>query len=265
MGVFFFRTDVRRCMVSLRFLLVTVAVAAVCMASFPGDIAIAVQEGYGDFSSLQEVEYLLTFDKYKCVMTAALAALYAGSFAEDRKNHYLKYILCRVSLRRYVSCRLAVVLVGCIAASVAGFGLMSLLLSPWMGLKVVWGNIVAMRFLELASGRFAFLYLILLGVNFGMSAAVAAAVGMWITVYRQEGFLAVGGAVLAFYFLYAVSLVVPDLFSYSVIGSRFNQSEIASDLGLVLYHFAFLGLLFCGVGVLFYAAVKRRWKHGLLV
>lgn len=262
----FLWVDCKRCVFSVRFLLIVAAIAVICLTGCASTFSTAIQNPNSDiYSSLDELELLLTFDKYKCVMTAALAALYAGSFTEDRKNNYLRCVLSRISLQKYVVCRLMVILIGCVVATVAGFGLMSLILSNWMGLRVVDESIVAMRFLQLASGNFAFLYLILLGVNFGIAAAIAAVIGMWMTVYREERFLAVGGAVLAFYFLYAISILLPDILSYEAIGSRFNQSEFAANIGVVLYHLLFLVLLFCGTGMLFYGAVKRRWNRGQLV
>ncbi len=263
-----FRTDLKRCLFSIRFIAVITAMAAICSAGCAEIIPAAIKnQDKSLFSSLGEIERMLTFDKYKCVMAAILAALYAGSFVDDRKHNYLRCVLSRVSLERYVICRLGSIWIGTVLACILGFGLMCICLNAVgvMGFRIIIGNMTAMRFLPLASGKYAFLYLILLGCNFGTACAVVSVLGMWLSVYRKERFLAIGGAVLAFYFMYAFSNFLPPVISYEVIGSRFNQDEFATNTGVVLYHAAYLGILFCMAGTLFYISVKRRWNRGELV
>ena len=265
----FFAADLRRCLLSARFPALVLLTAAVCMAGFSESIWLALPVSNRNMvSGLGEIERTLTFDKVKCAMAAVLAALYAGSFVEDRKHSALRCILSRITLRQYVVCRLGTVWVGTVCTTVGGFAAACLFLklTGLMTFRITNGNMVAMRFLPLASGRFAFCYLIILGVNFGFSVAVAAVFGMWVSTYREEKFTAVGGAVLFFYFLYAVSnYFLPELLSFETIGSRMNQNVFMSTAGVLLYHGIYLGIWYCLAGTLFYISVRRRWNRGQLV
>lgn len=265
----FFLTDLRRCVASRRFAAVVLLIALISAAG-NNDILHAIQSGGGSvYSSLFELENNLTFDKFKCVLAAVLAALYAGSFVEDREHHYLRYILSRISLEKYVACRLLTVWFSTVLATVCGFGLMclTLKLTGVMNFRFTPdANQEYFRFYSLARSDFAFLYLILLGVNFGMSAAVAAVFGMWLSTYRNERYVAVGGAILSFYFLYAISnYFLPGILSFEAIGSSLNQREFRTNAGVVLYHLVYLGLWYAAAGSIFYHAVNRRWERGQLV
>lgn len=256
--------ELKRCIVSPRFGIMVLAVSFVCILGCMDTVLAAIKYSKVSFSSAYELERLLTFDRYKSVLIALLAAIYAGSYAKDKNSRYLQVILSRVTVKEYVICRIAAAAIGVITATVLGFLLMILLLRPVMSIQSISGSVVADKFLFLIKGGGAVLYVILLGINFGMAAAVLTVFGLWISVWKTDEFVAVGGSVLVFYFIYSISLLLPGALSFEIISSRFNVPVFLNAGATIMYHIIYLSgwLLFAGAG--FYRAVRVRWNNGLL-
>ena len=108
----------------------------------------------------------------------------------------------------------------------------------------------------------AVLYLVLLGTNFGLAAAALTTAGMALSVWSQNSYVAIGGSVLLFYFLYSVSLLLPDRVSFEWISSGLQSLPSENPIWVAVYHLGFL--LICNVfsGLFFYYAVRKRYQNG---
>ena len=263
----YLRSEIKRTIISLRFFTIVMGIALACIAGNGEQIQAALK--YPDFtlfSSLRQLEYILIFDRYKCVFVAFLAGSAGWSMAQDRKTHYLREVLFRTSIAIYLRSKLVVVLLSCTLGAFLGFLICSLALLPLIPFSVSpEASITATSFQGLAEGRKAIVFLLLLSVNFGLSAAVPTLIGMWIAVHYPSGYIAVGGAVLVFYLLYSFSLFLPHSLCYSDLSSGFH---VLSDAGIpetLLWHGAFWAIHIFFAWKLLCMSMRRKYKNGNLV
>jgi hypothetical protein len=216
------------------------------------------------FSSVQAIEQSLVFDQYKSLLVAVLAGLYSYTFARDYNYHNIRNLLVRVSYKDYVTTKVLVNIGGTIASVIIGFLLTSFLTIPVMPLESsadISYNSDAFRTL-MTNPSGAVLYLVLLGTNFGLAAAALTTAGMALSVWSPNSYVAIGGSVLLFYFLYSVSLLLPDRVSFEWISSGLQSLPSENPICVAVYHLGFL--LICNVfsGLFFYYAVRKRYQNG---
>ena len=255
-----------RCFCSWHFLLTVFGVVCVCMLGIFQTLTQAVknQQVRELFSSVQAIEQSLVFDQYKSLLVAVLAGLYSYTFARDYNYHNIRNLLVRVSYKDYVTTKVLVNIGGTIASVIIGFLLTSFLTIPVMPLESsadISYNSDAFRTL-MTNPSGAVLYLVLLGTNFGLAAAALTTAGMALSVWSQNSYVAIGGSVLLFYFLYSVSLLLPDRVSFEWISSGLQSLPSENPIWVAVYHLGFL--LICNVfsGLFFYYAVRKRYQNG---
>lgn len=260
------KSETIRCFCSLHFLLTVFGIVGVCILGIFQTLNQAVknQQIREYFSSVQAIQQSLEFDQYKSLMVAVLAGLYSYTFARDYNYHNIRNILVRVSYEDYAVTKVFVNIGGTIAAVIMGFLIVVLGVLPVMPLEAC---------VETAQSSGAFsalvtnpvgatLFLILLGINFGLAAAALTTAGMTLSVWNPNGYVAVGGSVLLFYFLYSISLLLPDLFSFEWISSGLQSFPYENPVWVLGYHLLFLLACNVFVGLLFYYAVKKRYRNG---
>lgn len=255
-----------RCFCSWHFLLTVFGVVCVCMLGIFQTLTQAVknQQVRELFSSVQAIEQSLVFDQYKSLLVAVLAGLYSYTFARNYNYHNIRNLLVRVSYKDYVTTKVLVNIGGTIASVIIGFLLTSFLTIPVMPLESsadISYNSDAFRTL-MTNPSGAVLYLVLLGTNFGLAAAALTTAGMALSVWSQNSYVAIGGSVLLFYFLYSVSLLLPDRVSFEWISSGLQSLPSENPIWVAVYHLGFL--LICNVfsGLFFYYAVRKRYQNG---
>lgn len=260
------KSEIFRCFCSWHFLLTVFGVVCVCMLGIFQTLTQAVknQQVRELFSSVQAIEQSLVFDQYKSLLVAVLAGLYSYTFARDYNYHNIRNLLVRVSYKDYVTTKVLVNIGGTIASVIIGFLLTSFLTIPVMPLESsadISYNSDAFRTL-MTNPSGAVLYLVLLGTNFGLAAAALTTAGMALSVWSQNSYVAIGGSVLLFYFLYSVSLLLPDRVSFEWISSGLQSLPSENPIWVAVYHLGFL--LICNVfsGLFFYYAVRKRYQNG---
>lgn len=260
------KNETFRCFCSWHFLLTVFGVVCVCMLGIFQTLTQAVknQQVRELFSSVQAIEQSLVFDQYKSLLVAVLAGLYSYTFARDYNYHNIRNLLVRVSYKDYVTTKVLVNIGGTIASVIIGFLLTSFLTIPVMPLESsadISYNSDAFRTL-MTNPSGAVLYLVLLGTNFGLAAAALTTAGMALSVWSQNSYVAIGGSVLLFYFLYSVSLLLPDRVSFEWISSGLQSLPSENPIWVAVYHLGFL--LICNVfsGLFFYYAVRKRYQNG---
>lgn len=219
-----------------------------------------------EFSSLQHLELILVFDRYKAGMVAFLAGAVGCQFVQDMKSRRLRGILVRCTLTEYMNALKVMVAVGCIGITCLGFVLYCCMLLPLMGIRIpLSSTIIAKPFLSLAQSRFCIVYLLGIGVNFGLSAVIPVVIGMWISVYSQSGYIAVGGAVVVFYMLYSFSLRLPPSICYSDMSSGLHVPDGAGIPVILIWHAVYWTITIAVVWKGFLFAVRRRYNDGTLL
>ena len=260
------KSETFRCFCSWHFLLTVFGVVCVCMLGIFQTLTQAVknQQVRELFSSVQAIEQSLVFDQYKSLLVAVLAGLYSYTFARDYNYHNIRNLLVRVSYKDYVTTKVLVNIGGTIASVIIGFLLTSFLTIPVMPLESsadISYNSDAFRTL-MTNPSGAVLYLVLLGTKFGLAAAALTTAGMALSVWSPNSYVAIGGSVLLFYFLYSVSLLLPDRVSFEWISSGLQSLPSENPIWVAVYHLGFL--LICNVfsGLFFYYAVRKRYQNG---
>ena len=260
------KSETFRCFCSWHFFLTVLGVVCVCMLGIFQTLTQAIknQQVRELFSSVQAIEQSLVFDQYKSLLVAVLAGLYSYTFARDYKYHNIRNLLARVSYEDYVTAKVLVNIGGTIATVIIGFLLTSFLTLPVMPLEssadTAYNSDAFHTLITSPSG--AVLYLVLLSANFGLAASALTTAGMALSVWSPNSYVAIGGSVLLFYFLYSVSLLLPDAISFEWISSGLQSLPSENPVWVVGYHLIFL--LVCNVftGLFFYYAVRKRYRNG---
>lgn len=258
--------DFVRAVCSWRFFALTIGLWLICLASAADIIQLAIEypENRSMFCSTAEIMKMLGFDRFKTVMVVILAGIYSTSYSDDWNCRYFRCILYRTDLHSYALSKILITIGSVVLSTILGFLLFIISMFPLMELypseqSVSWYG----AYQQLAMQQPIF-FVIIVGWNFGLSAALLAVVGLWISVKQPSGMAAIGGAFLTFYFLYAMSLIVPYFLAFEMISARPSVLFFDQPILSFLYNTGFLLLLILFASIGFYRSLKRRWRDGFL-
>jgi hypothetical protein len=264
----FFKSELVRCFCSLHFLLTVFGVVCVCILGIFQTITQAAknQQVREIFSSVRAIEQSLVFDQYKSLMIAVLAGLYSYTFAKDYTHHNIRNILVRISYEDYAITKIVVNVGGTVVAVIIGFLLTVFLMLPIMPFEsYVDQSLVSTAFNAMVTSPIgAILFLTLLGINFGLAASTLTTAGMALSVWNPNSYVAIGGSVLLFYFLYSISLLFPNPFSFEWISSGLQNFISENPVWIFAYHMLFLLASNTFTGLFFYYAIRKRYQNGNL-
>jgi hypothetical protein len=259
-----FAMEMERTLFSKRFVFSVIGLALICILFLSDQVKLSIRwhEQREMFSSIQNIEMLLMFDRCKTLLLIVLVILCCSGFIQDLQHHYIRCILSRVSFRSYARSMTAAVVINCVCAVSMAFLLIALVLLPLMVIVVPPEfSIAAEAYQSLAEGPFAPLYLILMGANFGMAASVLVLVGLWISVWIPNLYIAAGSSVLVFYLLYAFSWWLPYFLDFDRLSSSVQVSILPPWIELP-YHFLFFSLLILLTGGGFYHSFRKKVLNG---
>ncbi len=220
---------------------------------------------YGFFSSLESIQEILVFDKFKTVMTVMLSAVSCFTVSDDLSSHYSRMILCRMDLRRYCLSKVLMNAAAVIAAAALGFMLFAIVMLPIM--PIVNENVIrggGFGYMSsLVKSPFAWLAIVLWAALFAMFIVFLTTFSMWISVYRPSRYVAIAIPFGLFYVLYAVT-TLPGIAEINMwyISSGVDVWNTGSFLLGYGYGILFFGILtaLCGLGL--YRAMVRRVNNG---
>lgn len=265
------RTDAKRCFFSWRFLGVICAIAMICIMSMSESWSIIFSGKARDtMSSADQLNKMITFDRFKPLMIVVLAAVYSNSFAEDWNHRYFRFIFSRSGLKAYAISKTIITMVAVVIATTCGFLLFGVVMYPWMRIGGIEGifqiEYCFSEYPELLVGSVPIVYFLIQGWNFGLSASCIALIGLWLTVKKPNSFVGIGGTFFVFYFIYAISVwILPEGFNFLSVSSMIGVGLYKQSLEVKLFYHT-LYLVVCNLipAVGFYLSLKRRWKHGNL-
>ena len=219
---------------------------------------------YGFFSSLESIEEILIFDRFKTVMTVMLSAISCFTVSDDLSSHYGRMVLCRMDLRKYCQAKLLMNAAAVIGATVLGFALFAIVMLPIMPIvnqNVIYKNYGYMN--SIAHSPFAWMVIVLWAVLFAMFIVCLTTFSMWMSVYRPSRYVAIAIPFGIFYVLYAVT-TMPGIMAINMwyISSGVNVLNTGNfwlGYGYGILFFCVLTAL-CGFG--FYRAMVRRVNNG---
>lgn len=257
--------DFKRSIYSWKFLFIVIGICAVCLSSMTDSISSIIRFDLPreNFSSVRELMIMLNFDRFKTVIIVLLAGIYSASYCEDWNHRYFRLILCRSGLKIYTLSRIIAIIVSVVLATILGFFLCILVLSPIMEIDMQEQDVSWYNAYQSLALRFPLGFALILGWNFGLCAAFLALFGLWMSVKQPNGFVAIGAPFLLFYFLYAISMLFPSFLSFNAITSNPSIAFIGNPILSFLYNTGVLGLLIILTSLGFYCSLRKRWKNGL--
>lgn len=223
------------------------------------------QLDYGFFCSLDAIQEILVFDRFKTVMTVMLSAISCFAISDDLSSHYCRMVLCRMDLRQYCLSKILMNAAAVIVATILGFLLFIIVMLPIM--PMVNEDIMrvnAFGYMSfLAKSPFPWLAVVLWAVLFAMFIVFLTTFSMWMSVYRPSRYVAIAIPFGLFYILYALT-TMPGITAINMwyISSGVDVLNTDSFLFGYGYGILFFGILTALCGWRLYRAMVRRVNNG---
>lgn len=246
----------------LRSPLFYLAVAGACGACF-----LAVQD-YLNQTDLSKggsaayfVDLFFGLSMYKKLVTLFAAIPFAASFCSDWNCQYIKPLVLRGGLRRYVWSKVCTCFYSAFAVVFFGMALFTLLLCGFMPLfPADLTNTVRPPFGPLAYGPVPFLYLAAQIAVFSLVTAFYVVTGLAVSAYIPNRFVAVAAPIIASYLLEHLSYFLPVWLNLSVFTHSADVIHRGPALSFAYFFFVLLALSALA-GLLFGRQVKRRVRN----
>lgn len=257
-----FQMDVRRCFRPVRTGIVVLIIIALVTANSWNYI----QRGLAYRGSYDIVTFLnntLTFDQYKVIIAFALGALYTGSVCSDDGTGYLRMILSRVDMTTYIQSRFLANALAIVTVSIASFLMFALLLCPVFSLWID-SSTAARDYYYVSVLRFCpALYVIMMGLQFGMIVAACSSIGLLFSAYQCNAFVSVGLVGMS---LFCALSYLPMDTIVSIVGMITMGGTAVFSMYPPAFNYAWgmlyptLVIVLCGF--LFYRRMKWRMLNG---
>ena len=256
--------DIKRSVISLRFLLITILYAFVLIAGTWDEMQYYVRwkNTLGGKGLIDILSGMLFIDKVKVILVLLSGGLYTDSFCRDEKHHYLRAILTRTDLFRYTVSRVFSNILTVLAGSFAGFFLYGFI--AWvMGIEICSMGTVSTYYTM--ADRLPVLYIAMIALQFGMISAACCSIGLLFSAYQPDTFVSIGLCGMVFFI--ATSFLPPgtpfDVYRMIAMMPVFpgeNAPEWANWLWGMLFPAAVIMLCSC----MFYRRMKWRRANGYL-
>lgn len=202
----------------------------------------------------------LTMFKKLAVLFAAIP--YVSSFCSDWKYQYIKPVVIRTGVKRYIWSKIITCFVSGFLTVFIGLILFILFLSLQMPMFPSQNidQAIYPPFAPLAEGNFPVLFLLAQSFIFSMSAALWVVVGLALSAFIPIHFVAIATPVIASYLLEQLSQYLPAWLNLYYLTSSTDVIHQGPLISFV--YFCFIFILFALLaGLLFDYQVKRRLRN----
>lgn len=199
----------------------------------------------------------LTMFKKLAVLFAALP--YVASFCNDWKYQYLKPVVIRTGVKKYIWSKVIMCFLSGLLTVFCGLLLFFFILSFRMPLfpNEDLQSIIAPPFAPIAEGGLPILYLIINSLIFSLAAALWAVVGLAISSFIPSHFVGITTPVIASYVLEELTSFLPNWLDLYLLTRGADVIQQGPFLSFFYFCFIFVLLAFL-VGLLFDYQVRRR-------
>lgn len=113
--------------------------------------------------------------------------------------------------------------------------------------------------MPLMNRKLAWIYLGIMAFNLALSIIPVCYLAIIVSIFRPDGYIAIGAAFFSFYFLFYCTNSLPWIFSYSTLSSRPGNASYSE----MIYNFLFFSccMVLSGLGVK--KAMERRFASGM--
>lgn len=218
---------------------------------------------YGVVCSLDEIQEIMIFDRFKTVMVVMLSSICCFGVSDDLSSRYSRMILCRMDIKTYCLSKIVMNAAAVISATVLGFLLFIIVMLPIM--PVLNRDTGGYGYLDyFANTQFPWVVAVFWAVIFALFIVFLTTFSMWMTVYRPSRYTAIAIPFGVFYLLYALT-TAPQIMAMNMwyISSGVDVLNVRGNFWL---GFGYVVVLFGGLTVCcgwgFYRAMIRKMKEG---
>ncbi|HLU21046.1 MAG TPA: hypothetical protein VKZ77_01020 [Bacillaceae bacterium] len=234
------------------FYLSIIAVTALCFISVWDDLS----EWGSNFSTAHYFDLFIGLTMFKKLVVLFAAVPYVSSFCSDWKYQFIKPVLIRTGIFKYIWSKV-------ITCFVSGFlvvflGLMIFITLLSLIVPMFDGNsTIREPFALLAEGQLPVLYLVAQSFIFSLAAALWTVVGLALSAFIPIHFVAITAPVIASYLLEELTRLLPNwlnLYGITRSANVIHQGPLIS-----FAYFCFIFILFSALaGMVFSYQVRRR-------
>lgn len=206
-------------------------------------------------------DLLIGFTMYKKLIVLIAAIPFTASFCSDWNCQYIKPIVIRSGIFQYSFAKVFTCFLSSFLVVFIGLSLFIMLLVTQIPLYPNSAEPFATPpFAELAQGSFPILYIAAEGFVFSLAASFWSVVGLAVSAYIPNRFVAISTPLIASYILEELTSFFPDwlnLYYLTRSSDVLHQGAVVS----FCYFFLIFVVLSFFVGIIFYRQVRRRMRN----
>lgn len=213
---------------------------------------------------VQLLSSVMVFDKFKLVLVFLLAGIYTNSFCADDTSHYLRMILTRMDVTTYTQSRFLANTLSIVLATIGGFLLATLVLSPVFPLTRLNGE--DSSYYLFISKNYPIVYIMMMGLQFGMVTAACCSVALLFSVFQADKFVSIALPGLLFFLAisYIPSDSVFDVLALVSMAPSFFKSFDSSPVVNYLWGMLYPTVIIMLCGYFFYQRLEWRMENGVI-
>jgi hypothetical protein len=213
-------------------------------------------------SILYLFELFLGLSMFKKLAVLFAAVPFAAVFCSDWNCQYIKPVVIRSGIKKYAWSRITLCFLSAFITVFIGLILFFILLSLKMPLFLEsdMDNLISEPFASIAYGVMPVMYILAEAAVFSMAAALWSVVGMTVSAYIPNRFVALASPVIACYLLEELTAYLPNFLNIYYLTRSANVIRQGAALSFSYFCFVFVGLSLLS-GLLFSRQVRRRIQN----
>ena len=217
-----------------------------------------------------DVEYIfdlmLGLGSFKNMIIFAASIPYMASFCSDWNNKFIQSVAIRSGVSSYAKSKLIVNIITTfllVFLSLISFVLLLNLKMPLTYQDINSGVIISKPYGYILMGNSPIIYFIIRSFLISISAVFWCTVGLYISSYIPNNFVAISTPFISFYLLGEIGEFLPHFFNFRMLAYGFDVINKGA-LITIIYTLVFFTVLTLIVGMLFIRNVKRRVGNELI-
>lgn len=267
-----FKMDLKRCFSSRRVLGIIIGSVVLLMGT-SGEY-IAEYAGQSEINrqwlgALDLLHYAMGFDVFKVVVVLLLAGLYTHSFCQDEKHHYLRMVLCRCGSADYARSKFlanTLAIVSCSVIACILFAVVVMLIG-FQFVSVGREGLLNGAYYRKMVSDYPVIYLLMMGLQFGMVTAACSSVGLLISSYQPDAYVSIGCSGFIFFMMLSISsrAYTPfNLLRLVEMQSVLPSVNEANPWLMFLWGMLYPGIVIVLCCMKFEKRMKWRAEHGII-
>jgi hypothetical protein len=247
------------------FYLAVIGVCALCFFSV-GQYMKESWKGIHNQSVLYFFDLFIGLSMYKKLVVLFTVIPYAASFCSDWNCQFIKPVVIRTGVSRYIWSKITTCFLSAFFAVWIGIMLFVALMStimPVMPVHQLQNMVAGSPFESLAYSPLPVLYLFAEATVYSLAAALWSVVGLTVSAYMPNRFVAIATPVIAGYLLENLSMNLPVWLNLYLLTRSANVLKQGPAVSFAYFVFIFLLLSFL-FGLVFSRQVRRRLRNEIV-